>query len=94
MKYYETSAFNGNNIENMFFAMIDEINILQQARRKKTVAEDDPDANPPLTTENLKSERMTTKANDTEAEREADPNIKLKKDEEEKSWRSKFCCLW
>lgn len=54
MKYYETSACTGNNVENMFFAMIDEINILQQAKRKRTESED-ADLNPPLTTENLKS---------------------------------------
>jgi hypothetical protein len=59
MKYYETSAFNANNIENMFFAMIDEINILQQTRRKRALNEDDADLNPPLTTDNLKSERLT-----------------------------------
>ena len=52
----------------MFFALIDDIVIMQQSRRKKIV-EDDIDLNPPLTTDNLKSERLTTKANDTESER-------------------------
>lgn len=60
----------------MFFALIDDIVIMQQSRRKKIV-EDDIDLNPPLTTDNLKSERLTTKANDTESERERS-NIKLK----------------
>jgi hypothetical protein len=54
MKYYEVSALNGNNVEIMFFAMIDEITILQQVRRKKAL-NDDEDINPPLTTENLRS---------------------------------------
>jgi hypothetical protein len=38
----------------MFFSIIDQINTLQQARRKKIVQEED-DVMPPLTTENLKS---------------------------------------
>lgn len=35
MKYYEASALNGNNIESMFFSLIDDITLLHQARRKK-----------------------------------------------------------
>ena len=35
MKLYETSALNGNNVEEMFFSIIDQINILQQAKKKK-----------------------------------------------------------
>jgi hypothetical protein len=35
MRYFETSACSGSNIENMFFAMIDEINVLQQTKRKR-----------------------------------------------------------
>ncbi len=54
MKFYETSALLGQNIENMFFSLIDDINVLQQTRRKKA-AEDDFDFNAPLTTDNLKS---------------------------------------
>lgn len=54
MKYYETSALNGNNVENMFFSIIDDINSMQQSKRKK-IQEDDLDLNPPLTTDNLKS---------------------------------------
>lgn len=46
MKYFETSARSGNNVENMFLGLIDEINALQAARRKKQ-PEDDLDLNPP-----------------------------------------------
>lgn len=60
MKFYETSALNGNNIESMFFSLIDDINLLQQVRRKKA-NEDDFDFNAPLTTDNLKSERVTAR---------------------------------
>jgi hypothetical protein len=35
MKYYEASALTGNNIESMFFSLIDDITLLHQARRKK-----------------------------------------------------------
>ena len=55
MKYYETSALSGNNVENMFFAVIDDITVMQQARRKKLSEQDELDLNPPLTTDNLKS---------------------------------------
>jgi hypothetical protein len=41
----------------MFFSIIDQINILQQSKRKKIMQEEDDDIMPPLTTENLKSER-------------------------------------
>lgn len=37
MKFFETSALNGNNIENMFLSLIDEIIIMQQSKRKKIV---------------------------------------------------------
>ena len=37
MKHYETSALSGTNVDNMFFSIIDQINALQQARRKKIV---------------------------------------------------------
>ncbi len=63
MKYYETSAATGNNIESMFFSLIDDIVIMQQARRKKISNEDD--LNPPLTTDNIKSHRITERGNDT-----------------------------
>ena len=64
MKYYETSALTGNNIEAMFFGLIDDIVLMQQSKRKK-VEEDDLDLIPPLTTDALKSERLTAKVNDT-----------------------------
>jgi len=35
MKFYETSAQSGSNVEEMFFSIIDQINILQQAKKKK-----------------------------------------------------------
>ena len=35
MKFYETSALNGTVIEDMFFSIIDQINALQQAKKKK-----------------------------------------------------------
>jgi hypothetical protein len=35
MKFYETSALNGTVIEDMFFSIIDQINTLQQAKKKK-----------------------------------------------------------
>ena len=54
----------------MFFAVIDDITVMQQARRKKLNEQDDLDLNPPLTTDNLKSERLTTRANDTQSDRE------------------------
>ena len=69
--------------------MIDEINLLQQAKRKRNEA-DDHELNPPLTTENLKSERATNKANDTEGEREGDPSVKLKAGESVSRWSN--CC--
>jgi hypothetical protein len=59
-KFHLASALNGSNIESMFFSIIDQINILQQTKRKKILQEDETDFMPPLTTENLKSERMTT----------------------------------
>jgi hypothetical protein len=43
----------------MFFSIIDQINILQQTKRKKIVQEED-DIMPPLTTDNLHSERTGT----------------------------------
>ena len=50
----------------MFFSLIDDIVVMQQSRRKKVV-EEDVDLHPPLTTDNLKSERMTNKMNDNES---------------------------
>jgi len=41
----------------MFFAMIDEITILQQTKRKRALNEDHDDLNPPLTTDTLASNR-------------------------------------
>ena len=87
MKYYETSALSGNNVENMFFSIIDDITLMQQARRKK-VNEDDIDLNPPLTTDNLKSERMTARGNETHSEQSND-HFKLKPTS---GWR-RYCCL-
>ena len=37
MKYYEASALTASNIENIFFSLIDDITLLQQARRKKNL---------------------------------------------------------
>ncbi len=54
MKFYESSALMGTNVEEMFFSIIDQINTLQQAKKKKIVQEED-DIMPPLTTENLVS---------------------------------------
>jgi GTPase SAR1 family protein len=88
MKYFETSARSGNNVENMFLGLIDEINALQAARRKKQ-PEDDLDLNPPLTTDNLKSDRLTTRANDTQSEREEERGQKLK----EAGQGRRFCCF-
>ena len=56
---------NGSNIETMFLSLIDQINALQQSKRKK-IMEDDDGINPPLTTEQLKSER--TDRNETQNE--------------------------
>lgn len=64
MKYYETSALNGSNIENMFFGLIDDIVLMQQSKRKK-LEEDDLDLNPPLTTDVLKSNRLNGNPNDS-----------------------------
>lgn len=50
MKYYETSALSGANIDSMFFGLIDDITAMQQARRKKIVHDDDVDLQPPPTT--------------------------------------------
>jgi hypothetical protein len=88
MKYYETSALSGNNVENMFFAVIDDITVMQQARRKKLSEQDELDLNPPLTTDNLKSERHTTHANDTQSERE-EAGMKIKA--AGSGWRG-YCC--
>lgn len=35
MKFYETSAMNSTNVEEMFFSIIDQITLLQQAKKKK-----------------------------------------------------------
>lgn len=37
MKFYETSAMNSSNVEEMFFSIIDQITLLQQAKKKKVV---------------------------------------------------------
>jgi len=37
MKFYETSAMNSTNVEEMFFSIIDQITLLQQAKKKKIV---------------------------------------------------------
>lgn len=39
MKFFETSALNSSNVEEMFFSIIDQINLLQQAKKKKIVQE-------------------------------------------------------
>jgi hypothetical protein len=59
----------------MFFSLIDDIVIMQQARRKKISQEDD--LNPPLTTDNIKSHRVTERGNDTELEKQEENGIKL-----------------
>lgn len=86
MKFYETSAMNGNNIESMFFSLIDDINLLQQVRRKKA-NEDDFDFNAPLTTDNLKSERITARNVGQPSEKTEEENVELKNGE-----KSRFCC--
>ena len=35
MKYYEASALNGNNVEAMFYGLIDDIVVMQQSKKKK-----------------------------------------------------------
>jgi hypothetical protein len=60
----------------MFFSLIDDIVIMQQARRKKISQEDD--LNPPLTTDNIKSHRVTERGNDTELEKQEENGIKLR----------------
>ena len=72
----------------MFFGLIDDIVVMQQSRRKRVTEEDEADMHPALTSEALKSERVSTKANDTEHERSGG-NMKLKREE---GWR-KYCCL-
>jgi hypothetical protein len=67
MKFYEGSALTGSNIENMFFSLIDDITLLQQVRRKKA-AEEDSDFHAPLTTDNLKSERITARCSAVSSE--------------------------
>lgn len=52
----------------MFFSIIDDINIMQQSKRKKISQEDDIDLNPPLTTDNLKSERISNRPNESQNE--------------------------
>ena len=51
----------------MFFALIDEITVLQQARRKKALNEDNDDLNPPLTTDNLNSQIRPQISNETQS---------------------------
>lgn len=59
----------------MFFSLIDDIVMMQQARRKKISQEDD--LNPPLTTDNIKSHRVTERGNDTELEKHEENGVKL-----------------
>ena len=54
MKYYQTSALTGDNIEKMFTTIIEDIIELQATKRKK-ILEEDLDA--PLTVDNLHSAR-------------------------------------
>jgi hypothetical protein len=54
MKFFLTSAMNGENIDKMFYCIIEAIVEQQQTRRKK-VLEEELDA--PMTFDNLKSAR-------------------------------------
>lgn len=76
----------GNNIENMFFSLIDDITLLHQVRRKKN-AEEDSDFHAPLTTDNLKSERITARCSAVSSETGED-NVALK----EGNNKSRNCC--
>jgi hypothetical protein len=62
----------------MFLTLIDDINALQQSKRKKLISEDDFDLNPPLTTDNLKSDRLSTNVNESDHEKDKD-TVKIKK---------------
>jgi hypothetical protein len=86
IKFYETSALSGNNVENMFFSLIDDINVLQQQRKKKA-KEDDLDFNAPLTTDNLKSERITARNTTAQSEKEDESHVVLKNEK-----KNRFCC--
>jgi hypothetical protein len=86
MKYYEGSALTGHNIENMFFSLIDDITLLHQARRKKNV-EEDSDFHAPLTTDNLKSERITARCSAVSSEN-GEPKVELQGG----SGKGKTCC--
>lgn len=52
----------------MFFTLIDQINILQQIKRKKALNDEIDDINPPLTTDNLNSQRRPQIQNETQSE--------------------------
>ena len=75
----------GFNIESMFFNIIDDIVVLQQIKRKKLMNVDDDDLMPPLTTDNLKSERNADKVDLSEQTE----NMKLKNEQGGK----KYCCF-
>ena len=75
----------GLNIESMFFNIIDDIVVLQQIKRKKLMNVDDDDLMPPLTTDNLKSERNADKVDLSEQTE----NMKLKNEQGGK----KYCCF-
>lgn len=51
---------------------------MQQSKRKKIYDNDD-DLMPPNTEDHLKSEKMTTRANESENKVESENNMKLKK---------------
>jgi hypothetical protein len=75
----------------MFFALIDEITLLQQARRKR-VPQEEEDLNPPLTTDNLISARRTEKDTDRQTETEA-TDTKLNGTEVHEKKLKKYCCF-
>lgn len=66
IKYYEVSALTGNNVDSMFYAIIDQINSLQHSKRSKIMVEDNFDLIPPNTTEALQSDRGNENHNDTD----------------------------
>ena len=89
MKYYQTSALAGTHVESMFFGIIEDIVIMQQARRKRIGEDDDIDLIPPLTTDKINSHRLHNRENQQSEEQTEDEKVKLTN---RAGWR-RFCCL-
>ena len=84
MKYFQSSALTGDNVEKMFFTIIEDIIELQQIKRKKVLEED---LAGPQTVENLVSARKQA----IESERKQENGTVQLDGQTEENGR-KYCC--